>query len=67
MFLTGAVAIALGVSFIIYPVEALKIFAYFFGIIIILFGFAYIKGSFKVKRIEKNYEKMKEDIKSKFE
>lgn len=67
LFLTGVVAIVLGLSFIIYPVEALKIFAYFVGIIIIIFGFGYIKNSFKVKRIEKNYQKVKEDIKSKFE
>lgn len=67
VFLTGVVAIALGASFIIYPVEALKIFAYFIGAVIILFGLEYIKNSFRVKRIEKNYEKIKEDIKSKFE
>lgn len=67
LFITGLVAIALGVSFIVYPVDALKIFAYFIGVIIILFGLGYIKNSFKVKRIEKHYEKIKEDIKSKFE
>ena len=67
LFLTGVFAIALGASFIVYPIEALKIFAYFIGLIIILFGLGYIKNSFKVKRIEKNYEKIKEDIKSKFE
>jgi uncharacterized membrane protein HdeD (DUF308 family) len=67
LFLTGVFAIALGGSFIVYPIEALKIFAYFIGFIIILFGLGYIKNSFKVKRIEKNYEKIKEDIKSKFE
>jgi uncharacterized membrane protein HdeD (DUF308 family) len=67
LFLTGVFAITLGVSFIVYPIEALKIFAYFIGLIIILFGLGYIKNSFKVKRIKKNYEKIKEDIKSKFE
>jgi len=67
LFLNGLVAIALGISFIIWPVEALKIFAYFIGILIILFGLQYIKISFKVKGIKKNYEKIKEDIKSKFE
>lgn len=67
LFLTGVFAIALGVSFIVYPIEALKIFAYFIGLIVILFGLGYIKNSFKVKRIKKNYEKIKEDIKSKFE
>lgn len=67
LFVTGVVAIALGVSFIVYPVEALKIFAYFVGIVIILFGLGYIKNSFKVKRLGKNYEKMKENIKAKFE
>ncbi|MDD4531431.1 MAG: DUF308 domain-containing protein [Candidatus Pacebacteria bacterium] len=67
LFLNGIVAIILGVSFIVYPVEALKIFAYFMGIIIILFGLEYIKNSFRVKRLGKKYEKLKEDIKSKFE
>jgi uncharacterized membrane protein HdeD (DUF308 family) len=67
VFLNGLIAILLGVSFIIWPVEALKIFAYFIGIIIILFGLQYIRLSFKVKGIEKKYEKVKENIKSKFE
>jgi uncharacterized membrane protein HdeD (DUF308 family) len=67
LFLNGIVAIILGVSFIVYPGEALKIFAYFIGIIIILFGLEYIKNSFRVKRLGKKYEKLKEDIKSKFE
>jgi|WetSurMetagenome_2_1015567.scaffolds.fasta_scaffold127771_2 uncharacterized membrane protein HdeD (DUF308 family) len=67
LFMTGIVAIVLGVSFIVYPVEALKIFAYFVGIVIIIFGLEYIKNSFRVKRIEKNYQKVKENIKSKFE
>ena len=67
VFLNGLVAIALGLSFIIWPVEALKIFAYFIGVLVILFGFQYIRLSFKVKNIKKNYEKVKEDIKSKFE
>jgi uncharacterized membrane protein HdeD (DUF308 family) len=67
LFVTGLVAIALGVSFIVYPVEALKIFAYFIGVIIIVFGLEYVKNSFKVKKLEKKYQKLKEDIKSKFE
>ncbi|MFA5086669.1 MAG: DUF308 domain-containing protein [Candidatus Paceibacterota bacterium] len=67
LFATGIVAMALGVSFIVYPVEALKIFAYFIGLVIILFGLEYIKNSFRVKRLGKKYEKLKEDIKSKFE
>jgi uncharacterized membrane protein HdeD (DUF308 family) len=67
IFLNGLVAIALGLSFIVWPEDALKIFAYFIGILIILFGLQYIKLSFKVKGIKKNYEKVKENIKSKFE
>jgi len=67
VFVNGLVAIALGLSFIIWPEDALKIFAYFIGLMIILFGLQYIKLSFKVKGIKKNYEKVKEDIKSKFE
>lgn len=67
VFLNGLVAIILGLFFLIWPVEALKIFAYVIGIIIILFGLQYIRLSFKVKGIKKNYEKVKENIKSKFE
>jgi len=67
VFITGLTAIALGVSFIIWPIEALKILIYFIGLIIIVIGFFYIKNSFRIKRIGKNYENLKEDIKSKFE
>ena len=67
VFLNGLIAIALGISFIIWPEQALKIFAYFIGLMIILFGLQYIRFSFKIKGIKKNYEKVKEDIKSKFE
>ncbi len=67
VFLNGLVAIALGLSFIIWPVEALKIFAYFIGLIIILFGLGYIRMSFGIKSIEGKYKKVKEDIKSNFQ
>lgn len=67
VFLNGLVAIALGLSFMAWPEEALKIFAYFIGAIIILFGLQYIRLSFKVKGIKNKYEKVKQDIKSKFE
>jgi uncharacterized membrane protein HdeD (DUF308 family) len=67
VFLNGLVVIALGLSFIMWPEEALKIFAYFFGAIIVLFGLQYIRLSFKIKGIKKNYDKIKENIKSKFE
>lgn len=67
VFFNGLVAIALGLSFIAWPEEALKIFAYFVGAIIILFGLQYIRLSFKVKGIKNKYEKIKENIKSRFE
>lgn len=67
VFLNGLVAITLGLSFIAWPEEALKIFAYFIGAIIIIFGLQYIRLSFKVKGIKNKYEKVKQDIKSKFE
>jgi uncharacterized membrane protein HdeD (DUF308 family) len=67
LFLSGLIAIALGLCFIIWPEYALNIFAYLIGAITILLGLQYIKLSFKVKGIKKNYEKVKEDIKSKFE
>lgn len=66
VFLTGLIAILIGFAFIVYPTEALMVFSYFLGILILIIGLAYIFSSFKVKRIEKKYEKLKEDIKSKF-
>jgi uncharacterized membrane protein HdeD (DUF308 family) len=67
VFLTGVVAILLGISFTIWPLEALEVFAYFIGLIAILVGLYYIKNSFRIKRIGKNYEKVKENIKSNFQ
>ncbi len=67
VFSTGIIAILLGISFIIWPVQALEVFAYFIGIVIIFIGFTYIINSFKIKRIKKNYEKVKERIKSNFD
>jgi uncharacterized membrane protein HdeD (DUF308 family) len=67
IFITGLLAVLLGISFIAWPIEALKVFAYFIGLIIIIVGLLYIKGSFKIKRAEKNYDDFKEKIKSKFE
>jgi len=67
VFVNGLLAMALGLSFIVWPVEALKIFAYFIGVIIILFGLQYIKLSFKIKGIKGKYEKVKYSIKAKFE
>lgn len=67
VFTTGLVAVALGVSFIIWPLEAVKVLVYFIGFIIIIIGLGYIKNSFKVKKVGDNYERIKEDIKSKFD
>lgn len=67
VFITGLLAIILGLSFIIWPLEAIKVFAYFIGIVIILFGLTYIKSSFRIKKVNRDYENLKEDIRSKFE
>ncbi|MFA5228452.1 MAG: DUF308 domain-containing protein [Candidatus Paceibacterota bacterium] len=67
VFITGLVAVSLGVSFIIWPLEAVKILVYFIGFIIIIIGLGYIKNSFKIKKIGGHYERIKEDIKSKFD
>jgi uncharacterized membrane protein HdeD (DUF308 family) len=65
VFFTGILAILLGLCFILYPQEALIIFSYFFGMMIIAIGIFYIKNSFKIKSISGKYEKIKEKIKSK--
>ncbi|MDD4073922.1 MAG: DUF308 domain-containing protein [Candidatus Pacebacteria bacterium] len=67
VFLTGLTAVVLGVSFIIWPIEAMKIIIYFIGLVIVVVGLFYIKNSFMIKRIGKKYENLKEDIKSRFE
>ena len=67
IFLMGVIAVLLGFSFIIWPTEALQIIAYFLGIFIVIVGIFYIASSFKVKRIGKGYEKLKDKIKSKFD
>lgn len=67
VFVTGLVAVLLGLSFIVWPLEAVKVLVYFIGFIIIIIGLGYIKNSFKIKRATNNYERIKEDVKSKFD
>jgi uncharacterized membrane protein HdeD (DUF308 family) len=67
VFVTGLVAVALGLSFIIWPLEAVKVLVYFIGFIIIIVGLGYIKNSLKIKKASDNYERIKKDIKSKLD
>lgn len=67
VFITGLIAVMLGIFFIIWPLEAVKVLVYFIGFIIIIIGFGYIKNSFKIRKAGKNYERVKKDIKTKFE
>ncbi|KUK49819.1 MAG: hypothetical protein XD75_0190 [Parcubacteria bacterium 33_209] len=67
VFVTGLVAVLLGLSFIIWPLQAVKVLVYFIGFIIIIIGLGYIKNSFKIKKASDNYERIKKDIKSKLD
>ncbi len=67
VLITGLVAILLGLSFIIWPLEAVKVLVYFIGFLIIIIGMGYIKSSFRIKKGLDNYEKIKEDLRSKID
>jgi len=67
VFVTGLIAIALGLSFIIWPLEAVKVLVYFIGFLIIIVGLSYIKNSLRIRKANDNYEKIKKDIKSKLD
>ncbi|MCK9393843.1 MAG: DUF308 domain-containing protein [Candidatus Paceibacterota bacterium] len=66
IFITGLLFFIFGLIFIIWPEEAVMFIAYIVGIVAILVGVSIMYNSFKVKNIEKNYKKMKEDLLGKF-
>ena len=67
VFITGLIAVALGLSFIIWPLEAIKVLVYFIGFLIIIIGLGYIKNSLRIRKAADNYERIKKDIKSKLD
>jgi uncharacterized membrane protein HdeD (DUF308 family) len=66
IFITGLLIFIFGLIFIFWPKESIVFIAYLIGVLAIILGSWIICNSIKVKNIEKNYQKMKEDIKGKF-
>ncbi|OQB09155.1 MAG: hypothetical protein BWY21_00891 [Parcubacteria group bacterium ADurb.Bin216] len=63
---TGLLIILLGVIFIAFPSQSVVFLAYVIGFFSLIIGGIVIYAAIKVKNIERNYIKMKEDIKNKF-
>ncbi|MDD4409584.1 MAG: DUF308 domain-containing protein [Candidatus Pacebacteria bacterium] len=66
IFVTGALLFIFGAIFVIWPQQSITFIAYLIGVMAIVIGIVIMYNSFKVKNIEKNYMKMKENIKNKF-
>ncbi|MFA5013242.1 MAG: DUF308 domain-containing protein [Candidatus Paceibacterota bacterium] len=65
-FVTGFLFILFGLIFLIWPEKAVVFIAYVIGLFAIIVGIWNIGAAMKIKKIEKNYQKMKENLKSKF-
>jgi uncharacterized membrane protein HdeD (DUF308 family) len=66
IFITGLLTAVFGIIFIVWPQQSIIFLAYLIGAMALFVGIMIIYNSFKVKNIERNYMKMKENIKSKF-
>ncbi|MFA5009399.1 MAG: DUF308 domain-containing protein [Candidatus Paceibacterota bacterium] len=66
IFLTGVLFIIFGLIFFIWPEKTLVFIASAIGLMAIIAGLWIIGIACRVKRIENNYKKMKEDLRSKF-
>ena len=65
-FITGLLFVVFGLIFLIWPEKTIVFIAYTIGLMSIIIGMWIIGNAIKVKRIEKNYQKMKDKIKSNF-
>jgi uncharacterized membrane protein HdeD (DUF308 family) len=65
-FVTGLLFLAFGLIFLIWPEKTIVFIAYTIGLMAIITGVWIIGNAFRIKRIEKNYQKMKDKIKSNF-
>lgn len=66
IFITGLLIFIFGSIFIFWPSESIIFIAYIIGVMALILGGWIMYNSIKVKNIEKNYQKMKENIKDKF-
>jgi len=66
IFVTGLLFFIFGLIFIIWPEEAVRFIAYILGLMALIVGGWIMYNSFKVKNIEKNYNKMKQNLVGKF-
>lgn len=63
---TGLLIILVGIIFIAFPSQSVLFIAYIIGFLALIIGAIVIYAAIKVKNIERNYIKMKEDFKNKF-
>lgn len=66
IFVTGLLLLVFGLIFIVWPQQSMIFIAYLIGVMAGVVGAIIMYNSFKVKNIEKNYQKMKKEMKSKF-
>jgi uncharacterized membrane protein HdeD (DUF308 family) len=66
IFVTGLLLFVFGLIFILWPQQSMIFIAYLIGVMAGAVGVIIMYNSFKVKNIEKNYQKMKKEMKSKF-
>ncbi len=66
IFITGLLVFIFGLIFIIWPQQSMTFIAWLIGVMAIIIGLWVMYNAFKVKNIDKNYRKMKEDIMNKF-
>jgi uncharacterized membrane protein HdeD (DUF308 family) len=66
VFTIGLLIVVFGLIFLVWPEKALVFIAYIIGLSALIIGIWVLGLSMKIKRIEKKYHEMKENLKSKF-
>ncbi|MFA5087286.1 MAG: DUF308 domain-containing protein [Candidatus Paceibacterota bacterium] len=62
----GILFIVFGLIFLIWPEKTIVFIAYIIGLMAIITGVWTLSAAFKVKKIKKNYQRLKDELKSKF-
>jgi uncharacterized membrane protein HdeD (DUF308 family) len=66
IFMISLLVVAVGLIFLVWPEQALVFIAYIIGLMSIIIGVWIMGLAFKVKSIEKKYQNIKENLKTKF-
>lgn len=66
IFVIGLLLILFGLIFLIWPDKTLIFIAYVIGAMAVFVGLGVMNMALKVKRIERNYQRMKKNIEEKF-